>query len=433
MTHTPSSDVVQLANRTRARITRHLLPYLFLLYVINYLDRVNISYAALDMTRDLGFSNAVFGFGAGIFFIGYFVLQIPGTMLVELWSARKWIAITLVCWGCLATVTGLISTAHQLYGIRFLLGAAEAGFFPGVIVYLTHWYRYEDRGKAVALFMAAIPFSNILGAPIAGLLMRIDWLGVPGWRWLLLLEGLPAVVLGIVTWFYLSDRPSDAPWLAPDERQWISSELARERAAKKAKGTLSVWQSLRSRDVVLLAGTYFCLMTSSYGFGLWLPKILQRLSGLGTLDVALIAAIPWLAALPAMLLSGWHSDKTGERRWHTALWMFAVGAGLACSQWAGQNVALAIVMFAVAAMGLYGAVSPFWALPTLFLSESAAAVAVGFINSVGNLGGFVGPYAVGFLSDRTGSYASGMFYLVAMAVVGGVLVLALRPAHQPRS
>jgi ACS family tartrate transporter-like MFS transporter len=416
-----------IAVRTRRSVTRRLAPFLFVLYVLNYLDRVNISYAALQMTSDLKFSNAVFGFGAGIFFIGYFLLQIPGTMLVELWSARKFIGATLIVWGGLATLTGLIHNAQQFYWIRFFLGAAEAGFFPGVIVYLTHWYRYEDRSKAVALFMIAIPLSNMLGSVIAAFLMRITWLGVPGWRWLLILEGAPSVIAGVATLAYLTDWPRDARWLPADEREWLTAELARETAAKKKGTPIHPWRAIGDPKVIALAAVYFCYITNSIGLSVWLPKIVQRISGLPTFEVTLISGIPWLMAIPAMLLSAWHSDKTGERRWHAGVPIFFVGVGLALSLWAGSHLALAIGAFSLATMALYAFPPPFWALPTIFLSGTAAATSIALINSIGNLGGFVGPYIIGFLTDKTGSYAAGLYYLVASGVVGGLLLLSLRP------
>ena len=419
-----------IAERTRRHIARRLAPFLFVLYVLNYLDRVNLGYAALEMTGDLGFSNAVFGFGAGIFFVGYFLLQIPGTMLTEMWSARKFIGVSLIVWGALATMTGLITTAPQFYWIRFFLGAAEAGFFPGVIVYLTHWYRYEDRGKAVALFMIAIPISNMLGAVVAAFLMRVHWFGYAGWRWLLILEGLPAIIAGIIAFAYLTDWPKDAQWLPEDERRWITEELAREGEIKTTRKTLSAWQAIRHPQVILLAVIYFCYITNSVGLAVWLPKIVQRISGLSTFEVTLVSGIPWLAAVPAMLLSAWHSDKTGERRWHAAVPILMVGVGLALSQWAGNNLVVAIAAFSFATMALYAFPSAFWSLPTVFLSGTAAAASIGLINSVGNLGGFVGPYMIGFLTDRTGTYAAGIYYLMASGVLGGMLVLFLRAGRR---
>jgi ACS family tartrate transporter-like MFS transporter len=420
------SDPEPIAARARRHITRRLAPFLFVLYVLNYLDRVNISYAALQMTGDLKFSNAVFGFGAGIFFIGYFLLQIPGTMLIELWSARKFLGVTLIVWGGLATLTGFVTNAQQFYWIRFFLGAAEAGFFPGVIVYLSHWYRYEDRSKAVANFMIAIPMSNMLGSVIAAFLMRITWLGYRGWRWLLILEGLPAVIAGLVTFFYLTDRPQDARWLADDERAWISSELARENDAKRAKAAVSPWRALSDPKVLMLAAIYFCYITNSVGLSTWLPKIVQRISGLSTFQVTLISGIPWLAAIPAMLLSAWHSDKTRERRWHAAIPLLLVGVALEMSQLAGNHLVPAITAFSLATMALYAFPPPFWALPAMFLTGTAAAASIALVNSAGNLGGYAGPYIIGFLTDLTGNFAAGIYYLIASGLVGGVLVLLLR-------
>ncbi len=415
-----------IAARTSRRITRRLMPFLFLLYVFNYLNRVNVGYAALQMRGDLGFSNTVFGFGAGIFFIGYFLLQIPSTLLTELWSARLFIALSLVVWGALAALCGLIDTAQEFYWVRFFLGVAQAGFFPGVIVYLTHWFRYEDRAKAVAMFMIAIPASNMVGAALAAALMRIDWLGWNGWRWLLILEGVPTVILGVVAFFYLTDRPKDARWLPEDERQWITGELQREAEKKKGARKLGTLEALRHPQVILLALACFCYITNSVGLSSWLPTIVRRISGLSTTQVILISGIPWLVAIPMMLITAWHSDKTRERRWHAAIPLLLVGVGLSMSIAAGNHLVLAIAAFSVATMALYSFPSPFWALPTIFLSGPAAAASIALINATGNLGGFAGPYMIGYLADLTGTYTAGILYLVASGVVGSGLVLALR-------
>jgi ACS family tartrate transporter-like MFS transporter len=416
-----------VADRTRRRITRRLIPFLFVLYVFNYVDRVNISFAALQMTGDLGFSNAVFGLGAGIFFIGYFLFQIPMTLLTEVWSARNFIGLSLILWGAIAMFGGLVHTAGEFYWVRFLLGIAEAGFFPGVIVYLTHWYRQQDRGKAVAMFMTAIPASNMLGAAVSAALMRIDWFGLAGWRWLLMLEALPAVLAGIFTFFYLTDRPRDARWLREDEREWITRELELDQERKKGQRKLSPWQAMGNPYVIVLALIYFCYITNSVGLGSWLPKIVQRISGLSQTQVILISGIPWLCAIPAMLLAASHSDRTGERRWHAAIPLFIVGIALLASIAAGNHLVLAIAAFSVATMALYSFPSPFWVLPTIFLSGPSAAASIALINSAGNLGGFAGPYVIGYLSTKTGSYTGGLLYLVASGLVGSALVLSLRP------
>ena len=417
---------ITIGDRTRKRINRRLMPFLFVLYIIAFLDRINVGFAGLEMTRELRFSNEVFGFGSGIFFVGYVLLEIPGTLLVELWSARKWIARIMISWGFVAALTGLIHTATEFYWARFLLGVAEAGFFPGVIVYLTHWYRNEDRAKAVGMFMSAIPLSQMIGAPVSGLLMKIHWLGWSGWRWLLILEGLPAVLLGIVTLYYLTDRPEQARWLPDDERAWIVDQLKREKLAKD-RAQIKWWQALLHRDVLLLTVIYFLGATAQYGFGIWLPKMIQKLSGLGAVQVGFIAAIPWLVSWPAMLFMGWNSDRTGERRWHVAAAYVVAGAGLAGSLWAGSNVALGILMFSIAAMGINGRLPPFWTLPSSFLGGATAAACIGAMNCIGNLGGFVGPYVLGALSTYTGgSYASGVLFLASASFLAALMVLLVR-------
>lgn len=414
-----------LSERTRRRITRRLVPFLFITYVLNYVDRVNISFAALQMTGDLGFSNAVFGLGAGIFFVGYFLLQIPLTLLAEVWSPKRFIGISLVLWGIIAACGGLVHTAPEFYGVRFVLGIAEAGFFPGVIVYLTRWYRRQDRGKAVAMFMTAIPAANMLGAGIAAILMRITWLGLQGWRWLLILEGLPAVLAGCMTFVYLTDRPEEARWLPDDERDWICNELERDKDRAASQGAISVWEALRSSKVILFSLIYFCYITNSVGLGSWLPKIIQRISGLSTTQVILLSGIPWLCAIPAMLVVASHSDRTGERRWHAAIPLFIVGIALSMSIAVANETVLAIAAFSVATMALYSFPSPFWVLPTIFLSGPAAAASIALINSAGNLGGFVGPYLIGYFADRSGGYTGGLIYLVASGLLGSVMVLLL--------
>jgi ACS family tartrate transporter-like MFS transporter len=425
-TESPVSDEA-IAERTRRRITRRLMPFLICLFVIAFLDRVNVGYAALEMTKDLGFDTEILGFGAGVFFLGYFLLEIPGTLLVETWSARLWLARIIISWGILAILTGFIRNSTHFYIARFVLGAAEAGFFPGVIVYLSHWFRTRDRAKAVAMFMAAIPVANIFGAPVSGLILGVNWLGLAGWRWVFILEGLPALVFGVVTIFYLTDRPRDAKWLTNEEREWITNELEREKNARKAERTYSIREALKHRNVLLLALAYFCSVTSAYGFNFWLPTIVKRLSGLSDLSVTGVAALPYCAGLAAMLLVGWRSDRTGERRWHTAVSLLAVSLGLMLSAVVNQRgVALAVAMFCLVGAGLYSYLPGFWALPTAFLTESAAAVAVGLINSVGNLGGFVGPYVVGYLTKTTGSFYAGVIYLSCSALASACLILCVR-------
>ena len=402
------------------------MPFLFVLYVIAYLDRVNVGFAALQMKGDLGFTDDIIGVGAGIFFIGYVALEIPGSILCEKWTARGWIARIMVSWGILAMLTGFIHTKNHFYLIRSLLGAAEAGFFPGIIVYLSHWFRYQDRAKAVAFLMAGIFVSNIIGSPLSGWLMKHTWLGLAGWRWMFIIEGAPAVILGIVTLFYLTDWPHQAKWLPEDERQWLIAELEKEKQEKQAKHSLGILQALRHREVILLTLAYFFMVTAVYGLNFWLPSIVKKLSGSSIMNVSLIAALPYCVGLVSILLMGWHSDKTKERRWHTALAMMTTSLGLLLSVVAGNYTALAVSMFCLAAAGTAGYLPGFWALPTSFLTGTAAAASIGLINSFGNLGGFVGPYVVGYLSKKTGSYLGGVLYLSASALLASMLILSLR-------
>ncbi len=422
----PRSNLSEVADRARRRIAWRLLPFLFVLYFIAYLDRVNVGFAGLEMSHNLGFTDRVFGLGAGIFFAGYFLFEIPGALIVERWSARRWIARILISWGFVTILVSMIRTPSQFYGARFFLGAAEAGFFPGILVYLTHWFRHEDRARAGALFMSAIPIANVLGSPLAGWLLGVQWFGIPGWRWLFILEGIPAVLLGIVTLFYLTDWPREASWLRADEREWIDGELQREKAAKSATGHWTVKQAMGQRDVILLALIYFFALIGLYGFNFWFPTILKRATGLPNFTVTLIAALPYLLGTFLMLWNGWDSDRTGERRWHTAAILGACGIFMAVSVAASGNLWTGLAFLILSGACTTAFMPSFWSLPTAFLSESAAAASMGLINSVGNLGGFVGPYFVGFLRNLTGSFTFSMIFMIVALFLSAGLVLTLR-------
>jgi MFS transporter, ACS family, tartrate transporter len=339
----------------------------------------------------------------------------------------------MISWGIVAVLMGFIQTKPQFYTARLLLGAAEAGFFPGIIVYFSHWFRYEDRAKAVALFMAAIPISNIIGSPLSGALLGVNWYGLAGWRWLFIIEGAPAIIFGVVTIFYLTDRPHQAHWLPVDERQWLIDELEKEKKAKQRAHSYSIMQAFKHREVVLLALSYFFMVTAVYGFTFWLPTILKRLSGSSNLVVTLISAIPYCVGLVAILVVGWSSDRTKERRWHTAISMMVAGVGLLLSAAVQDEVALAVLMFCIAGAGMYSYLPGFWALPTSFLTGTAAAASIGLINSIGNLGGFAGPYIVGYLSQATHSFLGGVIYLALSALVASGLVISLRATRARRS
>ena len=418
-----ATGVTDFGTTARSRIAWRLLPFLFLLYVANYLDRTNIAYATLGMKGDLGLSDSVFGTASGIFFAGYFLLQIPGALLVEWWSARRLLALTLIVWGALTVLTGFVRTPLELYGARFLLGAAEAAFFPGVIVYLSHWFIYRDRAKAMAPFMTAIPIGFILGGPIAALILNVNWLGVSGWRWLFLLEGIPAALLGMATLFFLPDRPNEASWLPPKECDWINERLSAERAAKADTEQMTIWQTLRHPAVLMLTAGLFFTYSGGYAFWFWEPTMLQRLTEWSVSRVSWFGALIFGAALIAMLFVGWSSDRTSERRWHFAIPQLV--AALALLAWFvfPKSNALLIFIFSVVAAGTCAYLPAFWALPSAFLSSSAAAAAIGFISCVASIGGFFGPKVVGNLSQRTGSFNAPFIFMIACWTIASVLVL----------
>jgi len=413
------------------KIYLRLLPFAVLAYLLAYIDRINIGFAGLQMTNELGFSNSVFGLGSGIFFVGYVLLGIPGAMLVQKWSARRAIAATLLVWGCVASATGFIHNTQEFYIMRFVLGVSEAGFFPGVITFLNIWYVARDRAKAVALFMAAIPVSQVIAAPLSAVLMKANWMGLSGWRWLLILEGVPAVVCGFIAWHYLTDRPRDAHWLKPEERDWLMNELAREQAVKTKADHMTFWQVLRQRDVLLLCITYFGGTAGNYGLNLWLPKMIQKVGNLDAATTSWLSAIPALAAIPIMILNGWHSDKTGERRWHTAIPRFVGGLalGLAALTITYISVPMVVLVFSVALAGVVAAYPPLWAIPANALSISAAAAGIGLISSLGNTGGFAGPYIIGWISDQTGTYEGGLWCVGAALFFSGVFALMVRKSR----
>jgi MFS transporter, ACS family, tartrate transporter len=415
-----------VAERAAKRIGWRLLPFLFVLYVIAFLDRVNVGYAGLEMSRDLHLSDRVFGLGAGIFSVGYFLFEIPGALIVERWSARRWIARILITWGFVTIFMAAVHTPREFYLARFLLGVAEAGFFPGIVVYLTHWFRYEDRAKAGALFMAAIPMSSIIGSPLSGWILSQRWSQIAGWRWLFILEGIPAILFGLLTLAYLTDWPAQAKWLAADEREWISGELQREKAAKTRERSWTTWEAMRSREVIHLTLVYFFAIIGIYGFVIWFPTIVQRATGLPNMAVTLLSALPYVVGLAAMLFNGWHSDRTGERRWHTAFPLFLGAAGLAVAISSGSNLLLGFVSMIVVGACTTAFMPSFWALPTAILSESAAAASIGLINSVANLGGFAGPFFIGYLRTITNSFTPGLVFLLVSLAISGGLALTLR-------
>ena len=421
-----ASSLLEIGARARRRVAWRLLPFVFLLYIVNYIDRVNVSFANFRMSADLGFSDGVYGLGVGVFYIGYVLFEIPGAVIVERWSARKWIARIMISWGFVSIVTAFVHTAGQFYVIRFLLGIAEASFFPGMIVYLTHWFCVRDRSRAIACLYAAVPAASLVSSPLAGWLLGVHWRGLAGWRWLFILEGAPAVVIGVITVLYLTDWPAQANWLPEEERNWLVRELAAETQAKKKFHDHSIWEAFRDRRVLLLMAAWFVALSGSLGSVYWIPTFVKRMSGGSDRSVTTFLLLPALMGVAGMLWNGWHSDKTGERRWHAAVPLLLAGLmfGLSIAARSDPRVA---VLFVLLGSGCYFAFQPVcWSLPTLILGESAAAATFGLINSTGQIGGFFGPKLIGFLNERTHGVTASLGFIALAYGVAGILMLKLR-------
>jgi ACS family tartrate transporter-like MFS transporter len=361
-----------------------------------------------------------------MFYVTYVLFEIPGAIIVERWSARKWIARIMVSWGAITILTGFVHSAGQFYAARFVLGAAESSFFPGVIVYLTHWFRLRERSWAIACFYSAIPTASLIGSPLAGWLLGVHWLKLAGWRWLFILEGCPAIVLGIIVIFYLTDWPAQARWLPEDERAWIVSELHNEMLAKKRIRSYTVVEAFCDWRILLLIPAWFFALAGSLGTGYWLPTFVKRLSGFTDRKVTSLLLIPAVIGIAGTLFNGWHADKHSERRWHTAIPLFAASLMYALLIPARHDLSLAIPFLLVAGGVFYAYYPAFWAMPTMILSESAAAATFGLINSIGQLSGFAANYSIGFLNDRTHSLAASFAFLALVFVAAGSLILTLK-------
>ena len=420
---------------TYRKVTGRLIPFLFLCYVLAYLDRVNVGFAKLQMQHDLGLSEVVYGIGAGIFFIGYFLFEVPSNLLLQRLGARFWIARIMIVWGLVSTAMVFTRGPVSFYALRFVLGLAEAGFFPGVILYLTFWYTRAHRARMVAAFMTAIALSGLVGGPVSGwILGRLDGLGgYRGWQWLFLLEGLPSVLVGVLVFFRLDDGPRAARWLSEPERALLLERLAEEERLKKASGEErhSFGDAFRSGRVWLLSAVYFGVIMGLYGISFWLPQILEDTLTRDPWKIGLLSAIPWGTAALVMVLAGHHSDKTGERRWHVAAPALAGALGLAASSLPGLDGITGLVALTLATCGVMAAIACFWSLPTAILSGTAAAAGIAWINSVGNLAGYASPFLVGVIRDTTGATGPALFALAASLLLAGLLVLGVAPP--PRS
>jgi MFS transporter, ACS family, tartrate transporter len=413
------------------KVRWRLIPFLFILYVVAYLDRVNVGFAALDMNRDLGFSAAVYGMGSGLFFLTYTLLEVPSNLLLARLGARVWIARIMFTWGLASTAMVFVTGPASFYGLRLLLGAAEAGFFPGLIFYLTHWFPARERARAVALFMTATAMAGVIGAPLSSALLQFDGvLGLRGWQWLFLIEGLPAILLAPVVLRHLTERPADAAWLAPAEREWLAREMAAEHA-HTSHAHVTLRAALLSPRLWIVSIPYLCIVIAFYGVSFWLPQMLQAASGLGSAAVVLLSAIPYVAATLGLVIVGASSDRTGERRWHVAVPCAIGAAGFVLTVIAPQTLWISLITLSIAAFGIWGTLGPFWTLPTAFLRGTAAAGGIALVNSVGNVGGFVGPILVGWVRESTGEFAAGLLLLAAILIVGAAVVLTIARTPGP--
>jgi ACS family tartrate transporter-like MFS transporter len=420
-----TADESRLADAALSKARRRLLPFLFVLYLVAYLDRINVGFASLQMNRELGLSESVFGLGAGLFFIGYSIFEVPSNLILARVGARLWIARIMISWGVVAMAMIAVRGAASFFALRFILGLAEAGFFPGVILYLTFWFPAREQARAVALFMTASALAGVIAGPVSGGLLELHGLaGLSGWQWLFILEGLPAVILGVWVLRYLPEGPKDAAWLEVGERAALLMRLERERRRGTQKRQNSFAEAISNSTVWILSLVYFAIVFGLYGVTFWLPQIIQSFGNRSGVEIGMLSAIPFFGAAVAMVFVGRASDLSGERRWHLAFCaaVGAIGLMLAATT---RSPLLSLAALSIAAAGIWGTFGPFWAMPPEFLSGTAAAGAIALINSIGNLGGFAGPYAVGIVKQATHSFAGGMIAMAAALVAGGMLALTL--------
>ena len=417
--------VDSVEKRTMKKIRFRILALVFLLYIISFIDRANVAYAKLTMSVDLGFSEAAYGLGLGLFFVGYPLLEIPGALIVQKWGARFWVARILITWGICTILIGFVRTANEFYLARFLLGVAEGGFWPGMIVYLNQWFPSQYRARAIAQFGAAHPVALIIGGPIASVILQLNWLGLSGWRWVFILEGIPAIVMGVAVLFIMTDWPREASWLQPEEKEWVINELEMEKRGKAAFGKFTVWQVLRHPAVLLLALVHFLSTAGMYPFVFWLPTTVQRASGLPAHLAALVSGLPYVFAVMGLLLNAWSSDRTGERCLHTGIPLMLAAVIFPITT-VPMSFGWVLFWLCLSSLAIYGFGPSFWVLPTMTLGESAAAAAIGCITVIGNVGGFLGPAAVGWIMDNYSSSLSA-FFLSFCFLGAGIAAISVRP------
>ena len=426
MSNTATPAFSLLEQRAIRKITWRLIPFLMLLYFVAFLDRINIGFAALTMNKDVGLTSQMFGLGAGIFFLGYFVFEVPSTVILHHVGARFWIGRVMITWGLVSVAMAFTRGPISFYILRFLLGLAEAGFFPGTILYLSYWFPANHRSAVTAMFMAAAPVAGFVGSPVSGALMQLDGLlGLRGWQWLFLLEGIPALVLGFITFRVLTDRPADAEWLTDDERDWLSSTIQQEQADIKDARNHSAWRALADWKVLALSLAYFGTSAGLYTIGFWAPLIVKGL-GFSVFRVGLLVAIPNLIAVVGMVLWSRSSDRTGERYWHAAVACLIGAMGMAVAARAGSSAFLAIGGLSLTAFGVGAAKPPLWCLPTTFFAGTAAAASIGLINSLGTLGGFAGPYMIGSTNGASGNFTRGLYLVGGTLIVSAFTIVIMR-------
>jgi MFS transporter, ACS family, tartrate transporter len=413
--------------RTIRKLQTRIMPFVFVLFVVNFLDRANIAFAALTMNKELAITSQQFGFVAGIFFIGYFIFEIPSNLMLHKLGARIWIARILISWGIVAMLTGFVKTAMHLYFARFLLGVAEAGFFPGIVLYLTYWFRQQRLGQAIALFCTANPVANILGSPLSGVILdHIHWFGFGSWRWLLILEGIPAILGGVLTYFLLPGRPAEAKFLTAEEKDWITAELSGEEQQKRATRHITAAQTMGNPRVWHLSAISFTALLGMFAMVFWMPQLIKAFSSrYSNTTVGLLVMIPYLVALPVMTLIARSSDRRRERRYHTAIPLMISAISLVLLGTTASPIFLSVTLWSLVAAGVYSLFGPFLSLPNEFLAGFSAAAGIALINSIGNLGGFFGPYAIGAVATRTENHVGGLVLAGVSLFVSATLVLLL--------
>lgn len=433
----PLSETQDFERATISAISWRLVPFLFLLYIVAYLDRINVGFAALQLKEHAWFTDKVFGNGAGMFFLGYFLFQVPSNLILQKMGAKRWVAVLMVVWGIISSCTMFVHSVGTFYTARFLLGLAEAGFFPGVIFYLKSWFPAQARARTVAWFMTAAALSAVVGGPVSGALLGIHGKGLAGWQWMFLIEGLPAIVLGFVVLAFLTDRPENADWLPEAQRSWLIATLESEKNQTGAVGSAESWHLARLLlNLGLLSVVYFGLNVCSYGISLWLPSLIRSVSANSNFVIGTLTAIPYVAAAIAMVLVGQHSDRSGERRWHTSMCALVASVSFLGAAFfvARGSILPLMILTTIGAMAQFSMMGPFWAMPTSFLKGTSAAVGIAVINSLGNLGGFFGPYIIGLVKSSTGGFRGGLLIIAAALAVASASALLVRGTTQrPRA